>query len=779
MLKRLQSILSLKFINPKDKNFITLKISLILALLFSTTLVNAQQIITGRVLEKDNGLALQKVTIKNQDGTIVSVSDDLGYFKVPNSGVYQFIKPGYQTKTEGVKSENLIIQLELNPDVLNAVVVNAHQLPLELKKANTTIAVISSKDLERSNSTSPIQVLNRVPGVFMQSGALNTNKISIRGIGSRNLYGTSKIRAYFQDIPLTSGNGETTIEDFELSALSRFEIVKGAGSSIYGAGLGGTLHLVPEQAYLNKTSAESDITIGSFGLVKSAIHLKHGTPKNSYNLVYSDTESDGYRDNNAYQRQTFTINSNHFLSKKDDLNILASYVDLNAFIPSSLNKDAYNNNPTSAAFTWAQAQGYEDTQRGIFGAAWNHQYHDNLKQTTSIFTSFRKAYEPRPFDILTENTLAFGVRSRVLGRWKKFNYTLGGEFFKDRYISKNYENLYQDAPEGTGSVEGDKFSDFKENRTYYNLFFETNFQASASTLLSFGLNINKTAYTIADRFISDENPDQSGDYSFKAMLSPKFGISHQFTEHISLYSNISHGFSPPSTQETLLPDGLINTDIKPETGWNFEVGTRSAFFNNRLQLNLALYSLDVRNLLVARRTGNDQFIGVNAGRTLHNGLETVIKYQWIKQDKMALHQYATYTLNDFKFKDFVDDGSDFSGNKLTGVPSNILNTGIDFDTALGLYTTVNYQYVGRIPMTDANTLFSNHYSLTNVKMGFKHEFNAHLKFNLYFGLDNIFNTQYASQILINATGFGGAAPRYFYPGQPLNYYAGLKLSYMF
>ncbi|MEL0653239.1 TonB-dependent receptor [Algibacter sp. TI.3.09] len=761
------------------KSFISSKITIIVILFFSYTSGNAQQIITGRIIEKENGTALQFVTITDHENKIVSTSNHLGYFKIPNSGVYRFTKTGYQAKSENLKSDNVIIQLELNPDRLNEVIVNAYQLPLELKKANTTIDIISSKDLERSNTTSPIQVLNRVPGVFMQSGALNTNKISIRGIGSRNLYGTSKIRAYFQDIPLTSGNGETTIEDFELSALSRFEIIKGAGSSIYGAGLGGTVHLTPEHAYLNQTSAETGITIGSFGLVKSVLNVNHGTDKNSYKLIHSNTESDGYRDNNAYNRQTFTISTNHYLSNKDDLSIIASYVDLNAFIPSSLNEDAYNNNPKSAAFTWAQAQGYEDAQRGIFGASWNHQYHDNLKQTTSIFTSFKKAYEPRPFDILTENTSAYGLRSRFLGRWGKFNYTLGGEFFKDRYISKNYENLYQEAPEESGSVEGDKFSDFKENRTYYNLFFESNYQASEKTMLSFGLNLNKTSYTLSDRFVSDENPDQSGDYSFKAILSPKFGISHQLSKHISLYSNISHGFSPPSTQETLLPDGLINTDIKPETGWNFELGTRSAFYNNRLQFNLALYRLDVRNLLVARRTGNDQFIGVNAGRTLHNGLETVIKYQWVTSKNISLHQYITYSLNYFKFKDFEDDGNNFSGNKLTGVPSNLLNTGLDLDTAFGLYTTVNYQYVGRIPMTDANTLFSDRYSVTNIKLGFKHNLNNNLKLSTYFGLDNVFNTHYASQILINATGFGGAAPRYYYPGQPLNYYAGVNLSYKF
>ncbi|GAL79854.1 probable tonB-dependent receptor yncD precursor [Algibacter lectus] len=113
------------------------------------------------------------------------------------------------------------------------------------------------------------------------------------------------------------------------------------------------------------------------------------------------------------------------------------------------------------------------------------------------------------------------------------------------------------------------------------------------------------------------------------------------------------------------------------------------------------------------------------------------------------------------------------------MPSNLLNTGLDLDTAFGLYATVNYQYVGRIPITDANTLFSDRYSLTNIKLGFKHNLNNNLNLNIYFGLDNVFNTHYASQILINAIGFGGAAPRYYYPGQPLNYYAGVNLSYKF
>ena len=171
----------------------------------------------------------------------------------------------------------------------------------------------------------------------------------------------------------------------------------------------------PQNAFLNESSFNSELTVGSFGLVKSVINANYGTSKNSFRAVFSDTKSDGYRENNNYNRQTITLNTNHFISKKDEVSFLVSFVDLKAFIPSSINENTFINNPESAAFTWKQAQGYEDAQHGIFGISWNHDYSSSLKQVTSIFTSFRDAYEPRPFDILKENTHAIGIRSRVLG----------------------------------------------------------------------------------------------------------------------------------------------------------------------------------------------------------------------------------------------------------------------------------------------------------------------------------------------------------------------------
>lgn len=250
-------------------------------------------------------------------------------------------------------------------------------------------------------------------------------------------------------------------------------------------------------------------------------------------------------------------------------------------------------------------------------------------------------------------------------------------------------------------------------------------------------------------------------------------------KNTSVYTNVSHGFSPPTTAETLLPDGLINTSIRPETGWNFEIGTRASWFENRLQLNLAIYRLDVRNLLVARRTGDDQFIGVNAGKTQHDGVELVVNYKLLDKATFSINSFTSYTLNNFTFKEFIDEDNNYSGNDLTGVPSDIFNTGIDLNTALGIYGNINFQYVGSIPITDNNSLFTDSYNITNAKAGYRLNLNKNLKLNIFLGLNNIFDQKYASQILINASGFGGSAPRYYYPGNPINYFTGINLNYTF
>ena len=176
--------------------------------------------------------------------------------------------------------------------------------------------------------------------------------------------------------------------------------------------------------------------------------------------------------------------------------------------------------------------------------------------------------------------------------------------------------------------------------------------------------------------------------------------------------------------------------------------------------------MDIQNLIVADKIDEDSYVGVNAGATQHDGIEAKLGYYY---DRFSIN--ANYSLNNYTFKDFVDDGNDYSGNKLTGVPSNTFNANISYQ-GYKLYAILSYQFVDAIPVFDDNSLFTESYQLLDFKTGYDYKY-ANLTISGYLGINNITNEKYASMIAINPRSFGGNAPRIYYPGLPRNAYGGL------
>src|SRR6056297_2988977 len=94
--------------------------------------------------------------------------------------------------------------------------------------------VISAKTFQNYSPVDMVSSINQIPGVYILSGALNTNRITIRGIGARTLFGTDKLRLYYNDIPVTNGTGSSTIESYDLENLGQIEVVKGPKGTEFG-----------------------------------------------------------------------------------------------------------------------------------------------------------------------------------------------------------------------------------------------------------------------------------------------------------------------------------------------------------------------------------------------------------------------------------------------------------------------------------------------------------------------------------------------------------------
>ncbi len=639
----------------------------------------------------------------------------------------------------------------------------------------TPSSTIGPTTFEKFNPIDIASAINQVSGVYILSGALNTNRITIRGVGARTPFGTDKLRLYFNGIPVTNGTGSSTIEAFDFENLRAIEIIKGPKATSFGANLGGAILLDTKPVFEDETKLVNNFTIGSYGMLKDNLAFQHSNNKLDLSFSYNHFETDGYRQNNTFDRDGFLLNSNIKIGSKGSLGILINYIDYTAQIPSSLNQTDFDEDPTRAAANWLAAQGFEANQYTLLGLSYAHQFSQNLKNTTSIFYTYLDHYEPRPFNILDEFTNGFGLRSQFEGQWGKAQYTFGGELYKDEYHWGTFQNLFRDN-NGNGSLEGDRLSSNQEFRTQLNLFATITYPLSAAFSAQMGLNLNNTNYDFRDLF-NQGIANTSAERNFDAILLPSFGLQYQF-KHGQLYTNISRGFSNPSLEETLTPDGVINPDIAQETGANFELGGQFALLRKHLSLNFALYRMNIKNLLVAQRVGEDQFIGRNAGETRHQGLELDAKYALQLCKQLVLSPYLSYTLSDHSFVDFVDGDDNFSGNPLTGVPKHRISSGVDLRHSNGLQLNLTHQFVDEIPLTDANSLTSDSFNVFNAKLGFQTSLSSHFSLGLNAGINNLFDTNYAQSVLINASSFGGALPRYFYPGNGRNYYGGFKLSYL-
>lgn len=665
--------------------------------------------------------------------------------------------------------------------MLNEVIV------IDTLTAKNAIGIIPSQQIGATvfENYSPIDFissLNQLSGVYALSGALNTNRITIRGVGSRTPFGTDKIRLYYNNIPVTDGTGFSTIEAYDLENLTSIEVIKGPKGTGFGTNLGGALILNTKQLRKQPTKVTNSTTLGSYGLLKNSLGFTH-TQDNFYmTLQYGHMEIDGYRENNRFERDGILLNSIFTLSEKSELGLLVNHIDYSAQIASSINQEDFDEDPTQAAFTWKAAQGFEDNNYSLIGLTHSYKASPKLKNTTSLFYTYLDHYEPRPFNILDEYTNGFGFRTLFSGTFSLseniISYTLGGELYKDEYAWGTFENLYQNN-NGNGSLQGDRLSKNKEFRSQLNSFATLSYPISSKLTAQIGINMNKTRYDFRDLFNTD-SLNTSADRNFKTLFLPSLDLRYTVNGSSQVYANLSRGFSNPSLEETLTPAGVINPDIVQETGTNYELGIAHKSLDNRLQLNVAIYLMPINNLLVAKRVGDDQYIGRNAGKTRHQGVDLDWSYRFDLSQKIKITPFINYTFNNHKFIEFVDEevNADYAGNPLTGVPKHTLNTGLQAKFGNGLYTNLTHQFVDEIPLTDANSLNSEAYNIINLKVGYKTEINPNLLLGLDFGLNNIADTKYAQSVLINASSFGGSAPRYFYPGNDRNYYGSLKLSYI-
>ncbi len=655
--------------------------------------------------------------------------------------------------------------------VLNEVVVNAYLYNRPINEVPTAVAVITQQDFERFNNTSFLPAVNTVPGVRMEERSPGSYRFSIRGSLLRSPFGVRNVKMYWNGLPLTDGGGNTYLNLIDFSAVANLEIIKGPGASLYGAGTGGVVLLN------NEISTQPEIkfstVFGSYGLQRYQVAANGGTEKVKASVQYAHQQADGYRDQTRMRRDALNADVSFALSPKSTLSTSIFYTDLLYETPGALTKAQFEADPKQARppkTSPPPLPGAEEAQAAVQnktiygGVVHEYEWNDNWSTKTGVFGSLTDFENPtiRNYEVREESNM--GGRSDTQYSFDRESWqgkiTFGGEyqyFFSPLAV---YDN--------NGGAPGNIQSDDELKSQQFLLFLQADLNLPKGFYLTIGGSTNFLKYD----FVALQDPITEQQRKFDPVFSPRIALLKKLTSTISIYGNVSKGFSPPTLAEVRPSAGTYNNTLNPERGVSLELGLRGGLFGNHLVFDINTYDFELDETIVIQRTADGAEYFVNAGQTSQKGIETQVS--WLPEMNSRLFSafklWSSYTYNHYRFEEYVQDGNDYSGNRLTGVAPTIALIGADV-TLRKLYLNITASYTDAIPLNDANTEYASEYFLLGGRLGYKTSIGQKLAFEVFGGIDNALDKIYSLGNDLNAVGgryYNAAAPRNFYVGLSIN-----------
>jgi iron complex outermembrane receptor protein len=637
-----------------------------------------------------------------------------------------------------------------------------------------SISTISTRDMQRFGNVSLVPVLNTVAGVRMEERSPGSYRLSIRGSLLRSPFGVRNVKVYWKDIPFTDAGGNTYLNLLDFNGVGQVELLKGPAGSVYGAGTGGVVTLSePAWTEGKKHRFMAQLNGGSFGAFGAALRWQGGTEKLNWQILQSHYQADGYRQNSKMRRDLTQGSLNWRTSAKNRVEALMLYGNLAYRTPGGLTLAQMNADPTQARPPTPVVPGAVQQQAGVYnktllaGITDSYSFNEQWTNSTTIMATFTDFENPFITNYEKRKEDGLGLRTKFQFSKKAgntmVNWTTGAE------VQWLFSTI--DSTGNNGGTPDNNLVRDKVRSTQQFVFTQLELQFFNKLTVQAGLSVNDYGYII-ERTLPASAPSELG---FDPQLLPRLAALYRLTENVSVHASASKGYSAPGLAEVRPSAGGIYSDLQAEHGWNYELGLKGSAWRSRFNFNLSVFSFRLEDAIVRRVDAQGAEYFVNAGGTKQNGVEAFMESYVVNSPGGILRQmriWSSASFFDFVFSDYKVNTNDYSGNKLTGVPSKVILAGLDASFAAGFYLNATFNYTSTLPLTDANDVFADDYRLWQGRIGWKHKWKANVATELFAGIDNAGNELYSLGNDINAFG-----RRYYNPAPERNYFAGLRVTF--
>jgi iron complex outermembrane receptor protein len=762
--------------------------------------------IEGRVADSQQ-LAIAHATVELKDaqgrGVQTIVADGTGYYifsGVP-AGTYTltFSSPGFEPGEQGSVAvsggqttavdailrpsaviENVTVAAEIDRSIATKTEIPANEVPV-------TVQTVPLEVIQRQNLTDLVSVVNNTPGSYALTQYGVYNYFYFRGFALTKDPGSAVLLNGLR----VEGNRINT----QINSIESVEIVKGPSSMLYGTeALGGMISIVQKKP-LSTPLYEVAFHAGRWGTRGAELGVTGpmGTGNLLGRLDVAFARSDGFRQA-GYEQLNLTPAVYWRVSPSDQLNFHLTYnedrYDLDAGLP--LVPDAstadfplrYTTIPNVSLETRYNTPGnFEKAIDPVFQTTYQRTFTENVRLRQAFQYQYRSdeywqsegltVFFANPTSVVRENLYFNHFDNALLTQTDLLaDFTAGvrHQFLAGyEYDRLSHRTRRSAAATNASNPDIDLFNPV-ETATVISSFPASRYdvsrnQSSAIYFQDYMHLHERVQFLVSGRFDAYDRRTQRGlatPVEFdQNPFTYRVAVNAQVAPQVSLYTSYGTSF----TAQTGLS---VNGDpLDPETGWQYEAGTRLNLLQDRVTVNASAYRMVRENIVVFRGANSfDQ-----GGRQTSSGFEVEIR----GRASQRLSMFANYGFTQARFDDFI--ASDFdvnfdeffvdvSGRTPPHVPRHTMRIWGTYQFPRGFGASLGTRYVSRRAADQFNYFFLDGYTIWDAGFYYRRS-------NMEYGV-NIKNFGNKKNYFVSSIIWNG---NQLYPGPPIDVTATIRFRF--
>lgn len=487
---------------------------------------------------------------------------------------------------------------------INEVVVTGTRSETDVRHLPMTVSVVGRPQLEASQQTSVLPVLNsQVPGFFSTSrGVMGygvatgaSGQMSLRGIGGPAQAGlpTTGLLVLIDGHPQYMGlMGHPIADAYQTMMAERVEVLRGPASVLYGSNaMGGVINIVTRKMQEDGIRTNINIGAGSYGSIQTEATNRIRKGRFSSTVTASYNRTDGHRADMAFEQYggyaklgyDFTDNWKVW----GDVNVTR----FNATNPGSVMKPYIDNDqPITRGMTSFALENYYEKTSGALSFFYNWGDH-----------------------------------------WINDGYQPGGEPLQYRFNSNDQMlgvSWYQSVQlfQGNRLTVGADYFHFGGEA--WNQFFDGHRETSANKSLNEVAGYVDFRQDIAAWLTLDAGARVDYHSQTGTEFIPQVGLAFHLPENAEIKAMASKGFRNPTIREMYMFPPQ-NPDLTPEKLWNYELSFSQRLMDNRLSYGLNVFYINGENLIIRLPNPNGSgMLNQNSGEIENWGAEANVGYQF-------------------------------------------------------------------------------------------------------------------------------------------------------